>query len=88
MKFSTKAISKMAEIMVTEMKGVEIEGIGAVETGMREVLRAVGAQALGRYLEHRGEEMQERAEACPCGEQMKYLFKRDGTILSVFGRVH
>lgn len=88
MKFSTKAISKMAEIMVTEMKGVEIEGIGDVETGMREVLRAVGAQALGSYLEQRDGEIQELTEVCTCSKQMKYLFKRGGTILSVFGRVH
>jgi len=90
MKFSTEAIRKMAEIMVSEMKqiGMEAEGIREVEKGMREFLREVGVQALGSYLEQKDEEMQETEQVCACGEQMNYLFKREGTILSVFGRVH
>lgn len=89
MKFSTEAICKMAEIMVSEMKqiGMEAEGIRGVELGMREFLREVGVQALGSYLEQKDEEIQEAEVRCTCGEEMKYLFKREGTILSVFGRV-
>jgi len=88
-KFSTEAIGKMAEIMVEEMKRVEIkgEGIRPVETSMRELLREVGAKALGNYLEQEDEQIHEREKACECGGQMNYLFKRKATILSVFGRV-
>jgi hypothetical protein len=89
MKFSTEAIRKMAEIMVSEMQriGIEGEGIRGVEMGMREFLREVGIQALGSYLERKDEEIQEAEKICACGEAMNYLFKRKGTILSVFGRV-
>jgi len=89
MKFSTEAISKMAEIMVSAMQqnGLEGEGVCAVEMGMREFLREVGVQALGRYLEQKDEEIQEDEKMCVCGEAMNYLFQRKGTILSIFGRV-
>jgi hypothetical protein len=59
MEFSTEAVKKMAEIMVNEMEQNEAGegGIRAVETGMREFLREVGAEALGRYLERKDEQM-------------------------------
>ena len=89
MECSTKAIEAMAEIMVQEMQQVGLEDgdIRKVETEMREMLRAVGAQALGQYLEQRDEAEREEAVVCPCGEEMEYQFKREATILSVFGRV-
>jgi hypothetical protein len=89
MKFSTEAVEAMAEIMVEEMKeiGVEGQGIRCVETRMREFLREIGAQALGKYLEQKDEQMREREAVCECGEPMTYLFKRQATIVSVFGRV-
>lgn len=88
MEFSTEAVRKMAEIMVSEMGqiGMAGQGIREVETGMREFLRAVGNEALGKYLEQKDEEEQ-IAEKCACGEDWQYLFKREGTIISVFGRV-
>jgi hypothetical protein len=89
MEFSTEAIGKMAEIMVTEMNRIDLagEGIRLVETTMREFLREVGVQALENYLEQKDEQIAEREKACDCGGQMNYLFKREATILSVFGRV-
>ena len=89
MQFSTEAIWKMAEIMVSEMAqiGLEAEGIRAVEIAMREFLREVGSQALGSYLERQEAEIQDTEKVCACGAPMNYLFKRKGTILSVFGRV-
>ena len=89
MKFSTEAISKMAEIMVGELQlvGLEEAGIRGVEMEMRELLREVGVQALGSYLEQKDEQIQDAETICTCGEPMKYLFKRRGTIVSVFGRV-
>lgn len=89
MKFSTEAIGKMAEIMVKEMHqiGMQGEGIRGVETSMREFLREVGVEALGKYLEQKDEQIAEREKTCACGGQMNYLFRREATILSVFGRV-
>ena len=88
MEFSTEAIRKMAEIMVVEMNQVGIGGgIREVETGMREFLREVGVKALGSYLEQKDAQIQEAEKICICGEPLNYLFKREGMILSVFGRV-
>jgi hypothetical protein len=89
MKFSTEAVKKMAEIMVQEMKkiGAEGEGIREVETRMREFLREVGVQGLGKYLEQQDEQLQEGAVVCECEAPMTYQCKRQATIMSVFGRV-
>jgi hypothetical protein len=89
MKFSTAAVKKMAEIMVEEMSkiGGEGQGIGDVETRMREFLREVGVQALGQYLEQQDEQLREQEVLCACGEPTSYQCKRPATIVSVFGRV-
>jgi hypothetical protein len=89
MKFSTEAVEKMAEIMVQEMNkmGANDQGIHEVETRLRELVREVGARALGKYLEQQDEQLRERAVDCECGEPMTYLCKRPATIVSVFGRV-
>lgn len=91
MEFSTKAIEKMAEIVADEMGAVmaEAQEIRAVETGMRELLRKVGAAGLKRYLEDRDEAKPlEKEKACACQGKQQYLFRREGVLLSVFGRVH
>jgi len=87
MECSTKAIAAMADVMVQEMQqfGLEDGDIRTIETEMREMLRAVGAQALGQYLEEQDAEIQEEAVVCSCGEKMEYQFKRGAKILSVFG---
>lgn len=89
MKFSTEVVKKMAEAMVEEMNrlGVGGEGIREVETMMRNFLREVGAQALGKYLEGQAEEVQKEEVVCECGEGMSYQCQRLATIVSVFGRV-
>lgn len=89
MKFSTEATKKMAEIMVGEMErmGAGGNGIRELETAMRELLREVGIEALGRYLERMDEQIHEREKPCGCGGKQEYRFKRDAVIVSVFGRV-
>ena len=91
MKFSTKAIEKMSEILAGEMKDqmVGAEDIRDIETGMREMLQKVGAAGLKRYLETRDEaQAMEKEKACECGGKQEYRFRREGVLLSVFGRVH
>ena len=89
MKFSTEAVAKMAEIMVQEMNtsGAAGQGIREVETRLRELVREVGAQALGKYLEQQDEQLLAQEVICACGEAMSYVCKRPATIVSVFGRV-
>jgi len=89
MEFSTEVVKKMAEIMVNEMErvGMEQGGIRVVENGMRELLRTVGAEALGRYVERVDEANKEWAVPCACGGQLEYQCKRKAVVISVFGRV-
>jgi hypothetical protein len=90
MEFSTEAVEKMAEILVAEMErlGMGANGIREMETGLREYVRAVGNQALGRYLERQDEPAEaESQKVCGCGGQLKYQFRRPAVIVSVFGRV-
>ncbi|HSG43996.1 MAG TPA: hypothetical protein VLA72_12645 [Anaerolineales bacterium] len=87
MECSTKTIAAMAAILVQEMQQVGLEGkeLRTIETGMREMLRAVGAQALGQYLEEKDAEIREEQVVCSCGQEMEYQFRRGAQILSVFG---
>jgi hypothetical protein len=90
MEFSTKVIKKMAAIMAEEMWDLlpAPKDIREVETGMRELLQKVGAEALSRYLEHADEAgPQEKEKDCDCQGKQQYLFRREAVILSVFGRV-
>lgn len=90
MKFSTKVVEKMAEIMAKEMGKLlpEPQDIREVETGMRELLQKVGAEGLKRYLEQADQaEPQEKEMECECQGKQRYLFRREAVILSVFGRV-
>lgn len=91
MKFSTEMIDTMAEIMVGEMEQVGMleAQIREIETGMRELLRAVGAEALKQALERTDDHLfGEHDQTCPqCGCRMTYHSRRKAVIVSVFGRV-
>ena len=90
MEFSTKVIEKMAAIMAEELGQLlpAAKDIREVETGMRELLQKVGAEALGRYLEQADEAHPlEKEKECECQGRQRYLFRREAVILSVFGRV-
>jgi hypothetical protein len=93
MKFSTKVIEKMAEIMSEEMVGYSDElaengGVMAIEEEMRQVLQEVGAKGLGQVLSKQDEQKERQRElACECGEQAAYQRKREAVVVSVFGRV-
>ena len=91
MEFSTEVVEKMAEIMVEEMMGVmpEPHDMRELETGMREFLRQVGAEGLKRYWERADQaEVDEKEKACKWEGRRRYLFRRRGMILSVFGRIY
>jgi len=92
MEFSTKVVDAMAKIMAEEMGKLmpAPENIREVETGMRELLKKVGAEALSQYLIRADEsEPLEKEKECECQEgKQKYLFRRDGVIVSVFGRTN
>ncbi len=57
-----------------------------VETALREVLRQVGAAAVGQLLSSSAG-TPEAKWPCPCGGRVTYARRRTATILSVFGKV-
>jgi len=90
MEFSTKVVEKMAEMMAEEMGNLMPgpQDIREIETGMRDLLRQVGAEGLKRYLESADEaEPLAKEKDCKCQGKQQYLFRRAAVILSVFGRV-
>jgi len=93
MKFSTKAIEKMAEILSEEIGQYSEElgeqgGVMAIEEEMREVLRQVGAKGMGHVLSQQDEHKErKRTLRCTCGQQTEYQRRREAVVVSVFGRV-
>jgi hypothetical protein len=87
MKFSTKMIEDMAEIMVKELERIETgdEGIMGVENHLRQMQIEIGKQALSRYLSRK--ETEEKSVSCSCGGQAQYHSRREAMVMSVFGRV-
>ncbi len=57
-----------------------------IETALRDVLRQVGAEALGQWLSS-AQHTPEAERACACGGKLHYQRLRPATVLSVFGRV-
>jgi hypothetical protein len=90
MEFNTEVIQKMATIMVEEMErlGVDESDIRETEISLRQLLRVVGAEALGQMLERRDQrQVTEKTRSCGCGGTLTYQFRRRAVILSVFGQV-
>lgn len=57
-----------------------------IETALRDVLRRVGAEALGQWLSS-AQSTPDAERPCACGGTLHYQRYRPATVLSVFGRV-
>jgi hypothetical protein len=57
-----------------------------IETALRDVLREIGAEALGQWLSS-AQPTPEAERPCACGGTLPYQRSRPATVLSVFGRV-
>lgn len=91
MDYTTETITAIAGQVVALMKTTmntegDNGGIAAIETQIREILRQVGAAALGQYLSGFADQVVPKI-ACACGGEMGYQRQREASILSVFGRV-
>ncbi len=61
-------------------------GLGEVETQLRELLRQIGAKALGQYLSAQSTEAAPRM-ACACGGEKTYQRQREAKLISMFGPI-
>ncbi len=91
MDYTTEKITMIGQ-QVVELMNIAIptashgEGIGEVETQLREILRQIGATALGQYLSAQSAEAAPSL-ACACGGEKVYQRQREAKLISVFGPV-
>jgi len=92
MKYNIETINEIGKMLAedieeavgqTEAKSVRI---GDVEMMLREHLKAIGQNALKRFLENADGELETEIE-CACGGKLKYQRRRAATIWSMFGKV-
>jgi len=74
-----QSLSQVAEPQVTT-------NLAWIETALRDMLRQVGAEALGHWLSS-AQPTPEAERPCACGGTLRYQRSRPATVLSVFGRV-
>jgi hypothetical protein len=85
-----QAAQEIADMMQAIVIGQQPNGQGVptiaeIETGIREVLRQIGVQALGLFLE--AMQTTPASEiACSCGGRLSYQRMREATVISVFGK--
>lgn len=91
MNYNTETVNSVAQELAEMFKEMvkqeqEMQPIAKIEREMREVLREIGNQMLGKFLSSM-QETPEKEIACPCGGELKYQRMRPATVISVFGRV-
>ena len=63
-----------------------VTNLAWIETALRDVLRQIGAEALGQWLSS-AQHTPEAERPCECGGILRYQRSRPATVLSVLGRV-
>mgnify|MGYP001828698643 CR=1 FL=1 len=93
MEFSTKLVKEsvaqiatlLSDLVVTSLQGESDIGIGEIEQGMRCLLQEVGQAALGQVLEK--SDPVAPSMRCQCQQKASYRCRREGMVITVFGRV-
>ena len=94
MEYNIEMIDEMASLLAETMKATMTAQqkhekstlrIEQIETGMREVLRQIGNQALSKLLSTQ-ENTPDGEIPCKCGGQLHYQRTREAKIISVFGK--
>jgi len=93
MDFNTKQVKEgieelaalFSDLVVKYVQEEEFVGIGEIEQGMRHMLQEIGRQALGQVLE-KGDTVGPSIR-CRCGHKAPYRSRREGMVITVFGRV-
>jgi hypothetical protein len=90
MKFSITRLEQIAKLLAEEVKEqlAERQGINEMEQMLRKLVKEAAGMGLQRAIEQ-GEERYARKEvACQCGEQAKFVSKREAVLWTVFGKVN
>jgi hypothetical protein len=90
MNLSTEAKQTITKILIEETKQwIEEEeqtAIEAVENGVREICQMMGCQIIQAVLEAK-DSLVGKTATCKCEHQAKRIMGREGTIITVFGKV-
>jgi hypothetical protein len=94
MNYNTEVIQNAAHQLAEALRNAVIEQqvtgqattIAEIETGMRDVLRQIGVQALGILLSSLQSTPANEID-CKCGGRLKYQRQRSAKLISVFGKV-
>jgi len=78
-------IASMLSELVVGYAQEENASIGEIEQGMRQMLQEIGQQAMGQVLEK--SDSIEASIRCQCQHKANYRCRREGMVITVFGRV-
>ena len=93
MKYNTETIKELAQQVRQAFQGAVLQHqekelrIAEIESGLREMLREIGAEALSQILSTT-EETPVAELPCKCGGSLHYQRQRTATVTSVFGRIN
>ncbi|MHB8752919.1 MAG: UPF0236 family transposase-like protein [Aggregatilineales bacterium] len=68
--------------------GVSAESMAEMERALKQMLHEVGGVALGRMVEACDEKYAADEQRCECGQQARYVRRREGVSVTLLGRVH
>ena len=75
----------IGDLVVESIKNEDGMDLGDIEQGMRQLLQAVGREAIGQVLEK--SDTVQPSIRCSCHHKATYRCRREGMIITVFGRV-
>lgn len=81
-------MSVIKEQIRSDLEQSKPESISEMERRVKRTLQHVGALWLRWWLERADGAYPEPQVPCPCGEEAEYVRRRDGMIITLFGRVH
>lgn len=90
MEFSTTRLEQIAKLLAEEVKEqlAEKQGINEMEQMLRKLVKEAAGLGLRRAIEQGEERYAEKDVACQCGEQARFVSKREAVLWTVFGKVN
>lgn len=80
-------VDQLTAALAAEMRGDEEADLLELESRLCEVIQEVGQKSLSRILEGKEGRYPTPEVGCACGGAARYRYKRQGTLLTHFGRV-
>lgn len=79
-------VTLMSELVVETVNQAETVELGEIELGMRDLLQTIGQQAMSQVLTDSDQTVP--SIRCTCQQKARYRCRRDGMVITVFGRVY